>query len=430
MAHIELLTNGHYRIRVPDKDMNGKRINRSMTYTPKEKSPSKIKKEVENEAYKFEERIKNGLFFEGDKITFSEYIPIWREQWAKLNLTQHVLEGYEDIFRLRALPVIGNLPMSKIKPTHIQGIISEMLNNGRATATANKTKTAINSVMKYACDMQIIHDNPCERVRVPKTPQTDELHVLSVEQVKRFFEALEGRYTRVIKGHVSKSPKTGEQFDVKDYIQYTEIPFQWRVYFNLAICCGFRRGEICALKWSDIDWDNKTISVKRAVSKIKGGQIIKEPKTKSGKRTISLDNTSYVLLREWYKKQKEYSLQLGTLWKGERGKKFDENYIFIQLENGLMINVDTPTHKFKEIIEMYNKTCENDEDKLPIIRLHDLRHTCATLLISSNKVDISTVSHRLGHANTNITLSVYTHYYAENDKNASDVMEEILKIRA
>ena len=422
--------NGQYRIRVyVGSNANGNPIFKTMSYTPKEKSRTKILKEVEKAAYDFEERVKNGQYFEGDKITFEQYIPIWREQWAKSNLTQRALESYEDVFRLRANSEIGHIPIGKIRPTHIQNIITNMINIGRATATINRTIVAINSVMTYAYDMEVIKDNPCKRVRVPRASKKEELHYFTNEQVNRFFEALERRYPCVRKSHVSKSPKTGEQFEVKEYTQYTEIPFQWRVYFNLAIYGGFRRGEICALKWSDIDWNNKTISIRRAVSKVKGEQKIKEPKTKSGIRTIKLSATSFDLLREWYIKQKEYSLQLGTLWKGERGKKFDENYIFIQLENGLIINVDTPTHKFKEIIELYNKTCEKEEEKLPNIRLHDLRHTNATLLIS-NGVDINTVSHRLGHSNTSVTLDVYSHWLVDKDEIASEIMEEVLKRRA
>jgi integrase len=123
--------------------------------------------------------------------------------------------------------------------------------------------------------------------------------------------------------------------------------------------------------------------------------------------------------------EKELCLQLGTLWIGERGKKFDENYVFIQLDSGLPLHIDTPTHKFKEVIEMYNRTCENEEDKLPLIHLHDLRHTSATLLIS-NGVDISTVSHRLGHKHTSVTLDVYSHFLPDKDEEASDTLERLL----
>ncbi len=428
MASIDKRSGG-YRIRVYRTDANGKRVNATMTYVPKEKSPSKIEKEVQKVALDFEKRVKDGLYYDGEKMTFAQYAPIWREQWAVNNLTQRGLESYEDALRLRVVPAIGNIAIGQIRPTHIQSIVADMIKKEYAPKTIKRTLSAINSVMRYAYDMEVIQNNPCDRVHAPKETQNNELHYFTDEQTNRFFDALERRYPCVRKGHASKSPKTGKTFNVKEYTQYTEIPFQWRVYFNLAIYGGFRRGELCGLKWSDIDFEERTLSITRAVTKTKDGQIIKEPKTKSGIRTVKLPETTINILREWYTKQKEYSLKLGTLWKGKTGKQFDDNYIFIQLDSGLMMSVDTPSHKFKEIIDMYNRMCENEEEKLPSIRLHDLRHTSATLLIS-NGVDISTVSHRLGHSQTSVTLNVYSHWMEEKDEKASEVLERVLQKKA
>ena len=88
------------------------------------------------------------------------------------------------------------------------------------------------------------------------------------------------------------------------------------------------------------------------------------------------------------------------------------------------MNLDTPYHKFKEVIALYNAQCEKEEDKLPNIRLHDLRHTSATLLLSEN-VDIETVSHRLGHSKASVTLDVYGHWLKETDEKASDTLENL-----
>lgn len=430
MASIDRRPNGTYRIRVSSgSNGNGKRIIETLNYTPESTTPKKIEKEVQRVACEFEEKVKRGLYLTGDKMTFSDYIPVWREQWAVDNLTQSVLESYENILSNRVLSSIGHLPIGNIRPTHIQTIITDMKNEGLKAHTIRRTITAINSVFRYAYDMEIIQNNPVDRVRVPKQPQTDELHYFTPEQTKVFFEALERSYPCVRKGHTSKTPKTGKTFEVKEYTQYTSIPFQWRVYFNMAIFGSFRKGELIALRWSDIDFDNNTVSIKRATAKIKGGQIDKTPKTKSGIRTITLPPSSMNLLREWYTKQKELSFTLGTLWEGYRGKEFQNNYVFIRLDSGLQMHVDTPTHKFVEILNMYNRNCENEDDKLPMIHLHDLRHTSATLLIS-NGCDISTVSHRLGHSHTSVTLDVYSHWMNDKDSEASDTLERLLSRKA
>jgi integrase len=121
------------------------------------------------------------------------------------------------------------------------------------------------------------------------------------------------------------------------------------------------------------------------------------------------------------------SLHLQGLWKGYTGKEFDRNFIFIQMETGMPMDVGTPTHKFKEILKMYNET-HGSENQLPEITLHELRHTSATLLLA-NGTDIETVSHRLGHSKASTTLDIYGHAMKKMDSKASDTLESILSNR-
>ena len=430
MANIEKRGN-KYRIRVPvGKDANGKRLFESMIYEPKETAPSKVKKEVDRVAMEFEERVSKGLYLDGDKLTFEEYVPIWREQWAIDNLTQRGLEDYERLIKQRGLPVIGRLPIGSIRPTHLQSIITDMKREGKAVKTIKYAMTAINSVLRYAYDMEVIEFNPFCRVRLPKNETQEGIQFFTVEQTQVFFEALKREYPCTVKRHTSKNPKNGEGHDVKGYTYIRTIPFQWRPYFDLAITGAFRRGELIALRWSDIDWKEQTISIRRAFSKTKEkGQILKYPKTESGIRVLTIPSSSIKLLKEWYNMEKELSLKMGTAWEGHRGKSFDENYVFIQLQNGLRMDIDSPTQRFRSILLMYNETCEREEDKLPLIRLHDLRHTSATILISEG-VDIETVSHRLGHKKCSVTLDIYGHWMEENDRKASDKLEEVFQKKA
>ena len=106
---------------------------------------------------------------------------------------------------------------------------------------------------------------------------------------------------------------------------------------------------------------------------------------------------------------------------GKTPDSFDENNIFIQIENGLPMHLSSPSHKFHEICDLYNSTRKKEEEKLPRIRLHDLRHTGATLQLG-NHVDIETVSHRLGHSKASVTLDIYGHALPENDKQAAETL--------
>ena len=131
----------------------------------------------------------------------------------------------------------------------------------------------------------------------------------------------------------------------------------------------------------------------------------------------------------WKKEEKKLSADLGSLWEGQHaftvGEDFEENFVFIDQKTGGPIFVDTPSKKFKKIIGFYNERCEKGQE-LPQIHLHDLRHTAASILITTG-ADISTVSHRLGHSKTSVTLDIYSHWMKESDRAAADMMEEALK---
>ena len=119
----------------------------------------------------------------------------------------------------------------------------------------------------------------------------------------------------------------------------------------------------------------------------------------------------------------EMAVSLGSKWEGLRGDDYDKNSVFIT-DTGSQMCVDTPSHKFKEILDMYNATVEDESKKLPIIRLHDLRHTSATLLLSEN-CDIETVSHRLGHSKASVTLDIYGHALETKDRSASEKLTQL-----
>ena len=261
-----------------------------------------------------------------------------------------------------------------------------------------------------------------------------EIKFFNKDQSRRFFrDALTMEYDIAYGQRKRKNMNTGKVYSVKEYTVKRSVPLQWRIYFMMAVWGTFRRGEMCALTWKDIDEKRRIISVDKAAAMTKTHNYIKGPKTEAGIRELTMPEEIFTLLREWKREQAALCVKLGTAWLGHRngikedGKtkdSFDENTVFIQLENGLPIHLSTPNHKFHEICDMYNATRKNDEDKLPRIRLHDLRHTGATLLLGEN-TDIETVSHRLGHAKASVTLDIYGHALPENDKQASDTLEVI-----
>ena len=414
-----------------DKTTN-KQILKTVTYTPKEKAPSKIEKEVKAFAAGFEERAKNGELVSGDKVTVNDFEKIWEKNWLPAK-TPSVQENYKNMLKNHFLPVIGHMKITAVRATHIDSIIQKAKDEGKAPATIRDRFTVINSVFKYAYKKQYIRENPCQRCDERPTVKMKtgkDIKFFTTDQARRFIrEALTMEYNLQYGRRGRKSKKTGQQYDVKAYTVKRSVSLQWRLYFIMAIYGTFRRGEMCALTWKDINEKRRIISIDKARAMTKKETYLKGPKTDAGIRELTMPEEVFTLLREWKKEQAALCMKLGSEWKGHRNAKnddgtrdsFDDNAIFIQVENGLPIHLSTPNHKFHEICDMYNATREKEEEKLPRIRLHDLRHTGATLLLGKN-TDIETVSHRLGHAKASVTLDIYGHALPENDVLAAETL--------
>ena len=410
-----------YRITVSlGYDDNGNQIRKYATYKPKETAPKKIEREVQAFAVKFEESVLNGTYYDGENLTFREFVNIWERDYAKDNLTIGVLDGYKRNLELKVFPEIGNMKISKIKRKNILDVYKHMEENGSSANSIRRTHAMLSGIFRKAYQWELIQDNPCGRVEPPKKESSKGVASFNVEQTYTFLKALELPYTYTKKAHKSHS-STGEEISIKEYTETHSISLQWKVYFNLAIFSGCRRGELIALTWKDIDFKNHTINITKSASSTNKGQIIKPPKTKAGYREITVPAECVSLLRKWKKEQRELSLKLGTYWQGCTGAEFEKNHVFIQ-DNGSMMHLSSPTHKFKEILEAYNSQYEGD---LPLIRLHDLRHTNATLLIAQN-TDMKTVSSRLGHSSVATTMDIYAHALPENDQIASNTLESLL----
>ena len=170
-----------------------------------------------------------------------------------------------------------------------------------------------------------------------------------------------------------------------------------------------RRGEILGLTWNNIDLDNCIIKVTQALYPTKNGLVILPPKTESSIRTISIPLTLVDILRDYKEKQEEIKIKL-------RDNYIDNNLVCC-MDNGNPINPTTLNHKFHNLLE---------ENHLPLIRFHDLRHSHASILLKE-KIPIKAISERLGHSNVNITLNLYSHTYQETNQEIANKFDKILQ---
>lgn len=419
-----------YRITVSlGYDVFGKKIRETTTFTPDPKlTPKQEQKALDAFIYEFEKAARDGQLLSGRKITLKVFAEKWLKEYAAVQLQPGTLARYEYEINNKILPALGHLKLSDIRPIHIQSFYNNLLedgvrkdnkNGGYSAASIRKYHNILNILLKTALRWQIIESNPCERISPPKqAKQTENIKFFTPEQAIIFLDLLEKDLVYNTKER-SRVDRNGKEYTVSSYSETRKIPFQFKVFFNLAIFGGFRNGELLALTWDDVDFENNTISINKAVSPVKGQYIIKKPKTKTSIRTVTLPKTVMKLLKQHKVQQTELTLKLGDY-------RQSSNLLFTQ-DNGKLMNYHTPYHTFKKLIKYYNQNiaCTTSEF-LPDIPLHGLRHTSATLLISE-QVDIRTVSARLGHSQTSTTMDIYAHALKENDKIASDKLDNLLK---
>ncbi len=420
-------------------DRNGKRIRYKTIYTPDpDLTPAKQKKALERFIIEFEDKIENGTSMDGDKLTFREFAEIWLHDVIKKNIEEATYVNYERYLNTKINPYIGEIKLSKIRPHTIvklyDSLIAEgYIRNGKRCEyqyiTLKRVQDVLNGIFKTAVQWEIMARNPCDVVKTPKVGKGKEkIKYLDERQIRLFLGALDQEYKAVFRAH-DRIDDTGKQYHVDSYTMTYKLPLQYIVFFYVALFGGLRRGENIALTWEDIDFESNTISINKATGKGVHGQYMKETKTKNSVRTINVPSEVMRLLKKLKLEQNKQRLVMGEEWVetlDENGKPY--HFIYTQAD-GRQMYIDTPSQRFTKLIKDYNKTVENEEDKLPQISLHGLRHTMATLLIADG-TEISTVSGRLGHADISTTLDIYTHFLKERDKTASKTLEKYLQKEA
>lgn len=428
MATIEE-RNGSYRITVScGTDIFGKKIRHRATFTPEPGlTQKKRQKAVEEFAADFERQVRNGIVMEGRKTTLKEFADVWFEEYAPQKLQGGTIEKYKAEME-KVLPELGHLMLTELRPHTLNRFFSAMAKDGArrdgkaggySRATIAKTQNVLSSILHTAADWELIDRNPMDKVRLQGERTADKLKFFTAEQAAQFLEFIESPYKVRTKEH-KRVDDTGKMYLVPSFEREMELPEQIRVLFLLAIYGGLRKGELLALKFSDIDYEEDTVSITKSVSVVNGQQIVKEPKTKNSRREITIPHFLTLRIKALERERLRYRLSLGDYWKGD-------NWIFIQLD-GKQMGYSTPYSAFHDALLRQNENAEPGKE-LPLIPFHGLRHTSATLLIAG-KQDLRTVSSRLGHAQASTTMNVYAHALQESDKRAAYALEDMLTKQA
>jgi integrase len=387
-------------------------------------SPKKQEKALQVFAMEFEQSVKNGLVLDGRKTTLKNFVARWLSDYAELRLTPHSLMNYKAELDDKILPALGHLKLTDITVARVERFYSSLAKDGArldgkpggySHGSIKKTAAVLSSVLHRAEQWGTIDRNPCDKAEILAQQSDSGIKFLTTAQTISLLEFIEQPYTHTIHGH-KRTDDTGKEYTVGDYTETKTVPLQIRVLLNLAVYTGCRKGELLALQWPDIDFNNATVHITKSVSMVNGEAIIKPPKTKTSTRTISIPAVMLEKLKALKTEQAAYRLKVGSYWE-------DHDWLFTQ-DNGKLMSYSTPYQALQRIIKRYNEG-KPAADQLPSIPFHGLRHTAATLLVSSG-TNIKTISERLGHADTRMTLNTYTHALEECDRTAAAVLENML----
>lgn len=408
-----------YQITVSDGYfLDGRKRTRTATFTPDpDRTDRQNERELQYFIADFERAVKAGAYYEGEKMTFKELVSEWERIHGQI-LERKTLESYQQILNTHILPEFGSFRVSRIKTIHLNRLYEKLsqerkdgLQGGYSAATIRRFHGVLSSVFTFAVKSGLLEASPCTNATIPKT----EARRTPIEQ--KCFTATQ---TALFLDFIGKPYKsTVRPSNRAEYVEIRTVPEQLQIFFQMAILCGCRRSELIALQWSDIDLEKEELSITKATVAVKGDVITKAPKTPGSFRKISIPSPLAAALRQYHVHQMERRLQIGSKWE-------DGNYLFTQW-NGRQMRPESPYKHFRRILERYNS--EHKEDPLPLITLHDLRHTSATLLISEN-TDIRTVSQRLGHSRTSTTLNIYAHALESKDKAAAEALADLVYKRA
>lgn len=307
--------------------------------------------------------------------TFGELASLWLENY-RTTVKPSTFENVKSKVEKMTEEHFKELKLKKITVAYCQKIVIEL---SKTYVLYNHYLSVINRIFKYAVLMDIISSNPFDKVIKPKSRQTQRKgNFLTKEELKEFLK-------------LAQTATLSYFFPLVHLMSYT----------------GLRQGEALALKWSDIDFENKKITVNKTAARIKEKQTLQTPKTKNSKRVISIDPTTLSILKSWKKDQIKIYFKNGKHFEG------DDNFIFTN-ERADWVHIHNFIPYFKRFIT---------DHKLKPITPHGLRHTHASLLFSAG-VEPKNISDRLGHSTVQITLDLYTHITEEQ---RADTVEKLLE---
>ena len=350
------------------------------------KRKTEILNGTKQEAIKREAELKSEFYHIGktmkiNDLTFEELSEIFIEKYCIPNISRVTTFGYKKSLK-RINPIIGKVKINKITPLILDNMYQQLRigKDGQELGyhSMYNLYKVVNVMFNQAIRWEIMDKNPNLKANKHKR-EHKEKRFYDINQVKKLLDVLDNESVK------------------------------YKTLIQLALDSGARRSEICALRWSDINMETHMMSITKKLKVVEGVIDEKTTKTESSKREIMLSESTIKQLEEYREWQNAYKLVNKQRWVGT------DDRVFTALDGSYMFP-GTCDHILRKIVKKYN---------LDPICFHELRHTCASLLINSG-IDPKTVSKRLGHADTSITMEIYTHSFEASKVACANKFDEMM----
>ena len=321
--------------------------------------------DVQDQITKAKNDLRLGLPVSVDRQTVIEFLDRWLEESVRPNVRPLTHQQYAQHVRLYLGPALGKHQLSKLSPQHVQAFVNQQLKSGLSPRTAQLSLVILRHALDTAVKWSLVGRNVAKLVDPPQVKR-HETKPFTRDEARTFCDAVQGK--------------------------------RWRAAYLTALILGLREGELLGLRWQDVDFDRRTLTVNQTVQRIRSGAEgdgssleFCETKTNRSRRTLSLSPSLIAILKAHRVSQSKARLVAGSEWR-------DLGLVF-------STSIGTPIEKsnlFRDFKRMLKDT------KLPPVRFHDLRHSTASLLLAQG-VHPRAIMELLGHSRIGVTMDTYAH---------------------
>jgi integrase len=316
-----------------------------------------------------------GLPIASEQQTLGQYLSIWLNA-KRDRIKPRSWRRYEELTRLHITPTLGKIRLSRLTPEDLEQLYALKRDEGLSVTTIRYIHVTVRAALTDAERQGTLARNVARLVTPPR-PHREEMHVLDGDEVGRLLSAAKGERLECL--------------------------------YVLAIHTGARLGELLALRWKDVRLDSASLSVQATLQRTADGYVFAPPKSTRSRRQIARTPTAVAALQQHRVRQAAEQLATGTLWQ-------ENGLVFSNELGGPLNGISVLRYRFLPVLQRAN---------LPRMRFHDLRHTCATLLLGCG-VNPKIVSELLGHSTVAITLDLYSHVLPMMQQAAASAMEAAL----